>query len=288
MKGSAFLSERIPEYLVIGHVTKDLLSDGAILGGTCSYAALTAHKLGQRTAAITSSGPDIPQLQILDGIRMINIPSKHSTTFENLYFADGRVQKWYASSQKLSLDDVPANWRGAPIVHLAPIGQEISPSLCGQFPGSLICVTVQGWLRGTDELDTVIFEPHPQLKDWLPKIDILVMSLADVFGDEAALSEILGSVKLGVETLGPEGCKIYHEDRVIHIPVKPQPEIDPTGAGDIFAAAFFIRYRETRDFIQAGLFANACASLSVMKIGLEGIPELSEVETHKAAIYASY
>ena len=35
-----------PDYLVLGHVTKDNIPDGAILGGTPSYAGLTAHKLG--------------------------------------------------------------------------------------------------------------------------------------------------------------------------------------------------------------------------------------------------
>ena len=78
---------------------------------------------------------------------------------------------------------------------------------------------------------------------------------------------------------------MYHNGQVTHIPVKPEVEVDPTGAGDIFAAAFFIQYREGGDFIKAAQFANACASLSVRKVGLESIPSPSEVEAHLVELY---
>jgi len=61
--------------------------------------------------------------------------------------------------------------------------------------------------------------------------------------------------------------------------------VDPTGAGDIFAAAFFIRYRESADVIEAARFANACAALSVRKAGLAGVPTRSAVEARQAALY---
>jgi hypothetical protein len=276
-----------PDYLIIGHVSKDNTPQGAILGGTCSYSALTAHKLGQRTAAVTSYGPDIPSLAALDGIQVKVLPHSHSTTFENIYQDGVRYQKWLASSASLSLEDVPSAWRDVPIVHLAPLAQEISPAMCGDFSNSLVGVTLQGWLRGQDSQCNVIYQPHPELAAWLSKIDALVLSLADVFGDRAALTHLLTSAKLGVETLGPEGCKVYHHGQVTHIPVKPEVEIDPTGAGDIFAAAFFIRYRKTGDFIKAAQFANACASLSVRKRGMASIPNLSEVEARLEMLYGS-
>ncbi len=49
-----------PDYLLVGNVTKDNIPQGAILGGTCSYSAVTAHKLAQRVALVTRTGPDIP------------------------------------------------------------------------------------------------------------------------------------------------------------------------------------------------------------------------------------
>ena len=41
--------------------------------------------------------------------------------------------------------------RNAPIIHLAPIAQELDAGLAKQFPTSLVGVTPQGWMRGWDE-----------------------------------------------------------------------------------------------------------------------------------------
>lgn len=274
-----------PDYLVIGHVTKDNIPGGAILGGTPSYAGLTAHKLGKRTAIVTSYGPDVPSLAVLDGINIKSFPARNTTTFENVYVDGVRYQKWLASSEPLSIENVPPVWRNAPIVHLSPMGQELSPAMCSQFPDSLVCVTIQGWLRGQDADYNVTYQPHPDLEASLECIDILVLSLVDLCGDRAATDHLLTSVKIGVETLGPEGCRVYHDDQVIHVPVKPEVEVDPTGAGDIFAAAFFVRYQETGDLVTAAQFANATGSLSVGKVGIAGVPSLAEVEAHLVELY---
>jgi len=109
--------------------------------------------------------------------------------------------------------------------------------------------------------------------------------LADVQGDQEMLDHFLNTVQLGVETLGPEGCRVYHRGTVTHIPVQPIKEVDPTGAGDIFAAAFFIRYRQTRDVVKSAQFANACASLSVAGVGMESVPTLDEVEANLETLY---
>ena len=45
-----------PDYLIVGHVSREELAAGIALGGTCSYAALTASRLARRTAALTSDG----------------------------------------------------------------------------------------------------------------------------------------------------------------------------------------------------------------------------------------
>jgi len=53
--------------------------------------------------------------------------------------------------------------------------------------------------------------------------------------------------------------------------------VDATGAGDIFAAAFFVRLLATRDPWEATRFATLVASGSVTRIGLDGIPTPSEI-----------
>jgi hypothetical protein len=81
-----------PDYLIIGHILKDNTPEGAILGGTASYAGLTADKLGEYTAALTSYGPDIPPLTPLNNIKTKTVPADQSTTFENVYKNGVRYQ----------------------------------------------------------------------------------------------------------------------------------------------------------------------------------------------------
>jgi sugar/nucleoside kinase (ribokinase family) len=54
--------------------------------------------------------------------------------------------------------------------------------------------------------------------------------------------------------------------------------IDSTGAGDIFATAFFFRLYTTRDPWEAARFATQLASISVTRPGLEGIPTVDEIQ----------
>jgi len=276
-----------PDYLIIGHIARDNTPQGPLLGGTCSYAALTAHRLGRRVAMVTSAGPDIPSLDVLDGIQIELLPHPHSTIFENIYEEGVRHQKWLATARPLSRQDIPPAWRSAPIVHLAPLSQEMHPSLCADFPNSMVGVTMQGWLRGQDTRKNVVYRPHPALEAWLPRVDVLILSLNDLFGDQKMLEKYLSLVKVGVETLGADGCRLFVGGQVIHVPVQKQPEADPTGAGDIFAAAFFIHYHQTGDPLRSAQFANACASLSVGKVGLAGVPTRADVEAQMARLYGS-
>lgn len=273
-----------PNYLLIGHVTKDNTPAGPILGGTCSYAALTAQRLGQQVAMVTRVGPNIPSLAILPNITIKYRPHPHSTTFENIYHGKERTQKWLAQSGSLTLADVPPIWQQATIVHLAPVSQEMPPSLCGDFANSLVCATIQGWLRERNNQLTVIYQPYPDLEKWLAQLDILVLSPGDV-PDRVIRERYLNLAKIGVETLGAGGCRIYQQGHQTDISVLPETEVDPTGAGDIFATSFFIYYQKTGDYIEAGKFANACASLSVTNVGLNSVPYLKAVEAKKVRLY---
>jgi sugar/nucleoside kinase (ribokinase family) len=72
-------------------------------------------------------------------------------------------------------------------------------------------------------------------------------------------------------------------DGVWHdVPAYPAREVDPTGAGDVYAAAFLVRYRESGDAPASALFASCVASFSVEAPGLEGIPTLAQVEERMA------
>ena len=69
---------------------------------------------------------------------------------------------------------------------------------------------------------------------------------------------------------------MYTEGRVRDFPAPPAQEVDPTGAGDIFAAAFFLWMERHRDPWGAARFANCIASHSVTRVGVSGTPTLEE------------
>jgi len=61
-------------------------------------------------------------------------------------------------------------------------------------------------------------------------------------------------------------------------------ELDTTGAGDVFAAAFFFRLYTTRDPWEAARFATQLASISVSRPGLQGIPTQEEIQDCMAEV----
>ena len=45
-----------PDYLVIGHITKDLLNRGFTVGGAVTYSGLTARNLGRKVGSEDRNG----------------------------------------------------------------------------------------------------------------------------------------------------------------------------------------------------------------------------------------
>lgn len=251
------------DYLAIGHVSKDLTPAGPELGGSVSFSGRLAQALGCRTAVLTSSSPDFAwQSQLLD-IDLQVIPSAQTTTFENVYTANGRVQTLHAQAAPILPGYVPEAWRRASIVHLAPIANEIDPAVIHLFSNSLMGLTPQGWMRRWDENGRVSPTDWPEAREILPLATAVIVSREDL-RDEAQLNQFREWSRLLVVTTGLNGCTIYFEDEIRHIPTRRALEVNATGAGDLFAAAFLIRLHQTGgNPWEAGRFANELATRSV-------------------------
>jgi len=272
-----------PDYLAIGHVTKDLLEEGGYtIGGAVTYAALTARNLGLRVAVITSASDDLALYPLFEGIEVLRIHSKVTTTFRNVYYGEARVQYISAVADKIEAKEVPAAWRDAGIVYLAPLAGELDVGIVGLFPHSLIGVSPQGWLRRWDEEGRVFPKKWDKAEEVLSRADAVILSEEDVGGDEKAILDYASRTKTLVVTKGSEGATVYHMGEVRHFPAFEAEAIDPTGAGDIFAASYLIELKRTGDPYKAAVFANCVASISVEKRGTEEIPTLEEVK-HRLA-----
>ena len=289
-----------PDFLAIGHVTRDLLPDGSWrLGGTVTFAALTAARLGLRAAIVTSAPTDVLAAlnAALPDTTVSVVPSEEATAFENIYSSSGRQQYLRGRAAPLTIEAVPPRWRDAPIVLLAPVAQEVDTSLVTAFPRSLVGATPQGWLRQWDGDGKVTPAPLSHAETLLPHAQALILSRDDVpspvttDGEPAGDPEIpeipaapeafdgvffewARTVPQVAVTAGKDGVLLIGKDMPgpMMLSGYPAREVDPTGAGDVFAAAFLTELHPTGDAARAADFANRVAACSVEAPGGDGIP----------------
>ncbi len=265
------------DYLVMGHVAHDLTPQGSRVGGTVAYSALTARALGLRVGVVTSSGAET-SLEALNGIRVISQDSPQSTTFENIYTVHGRIQYVRAHATRIDFKGVPESWRRASIIHLGPIANEMDSVLPEGFSPTLLGITPQGWMRQWDAENRVSSREWTDAGPALAAAGAVVISREDVGGDYELIEQMAHQTSVLAVTESAAGSVLYwHGDRR-RFRAPDVPEVDATGAGDIFAAAFFIRLYKTRDPWEAARFATLLASHSVARVGLEGIPSSREIE----------
>jgi len=265
------------DYLVIGHVAHDLTPQGPRLGGTAAYSALTARALGLRVGIVTASGPET-SLDALNGIPVIAVESPRSTTFENIYTEHGRVQYLRAQATRINFRNVPEAWQRTSIIHLGPIANEMDTILPEGFSPALLGLTPQGWMRQWDSESRVSRTEWVDADSALVRADAVVISREDVDGDDELIDHMAHQTRVLAVTEDAAGAVLYWNGDRRRFRAPEVKEVDATGAGDVFAAAFFVRLLKTRDPWEATRFATLLASRSVTRVGLDGIPTPREIE----------
>ena len=265
------------DYLVIGHVTRDVAPDGRFIpGGTASYATRTAQALGKRAGVITSASPD-EDLERLLAAETLRISAATTTAFKNQYGPSGREQVLLSVATPLSPAEIPDRWREAAVVHIGPVAQECDPALAHLFPTAFLGITPQGWMRSWDDRGRVYHTDWENAEAILARSDAVVLSEEDIAGQEAPLPRWARTTPVLVVTRGADGCTIYTEGRSHDVPGIPVKTVDPTGAGDIFAATLFILLESGLPAVEAARRANCIAAYSVTRAGLASIPTPSEI-----------
>ncbi len=269
-----------PDYLAIGHVTEDVWRDGSITpGGTAWFASLAARRIVERVSVLTAAAEHYDAEKRLPGIHVHLIPSPTTTQFENIYTPRGRIQYVRPSPVRLEPAHLTDALRHAKIMHLAPVCDEVSPALATEAPAdAFVGVTPQGWLRRWDETGRVYAKPWEAAPQVLARADAAVISIDDVAGDWRLALTWAAQARIFVVTLSAEGCVVFLEGRPHHIPAPQVEEVDPTGAGDIFAATLFISLQRGQDPLEAAAFANCVAAQSVTRKRLAGLPTQEDLE----------
>jgi sugar/nucleoside kinase (ribokinase family) len=278
------IAEKEPiDYLVIGHLTSDLVGSGSRLGGTAAYSGMTAAALGLKTGIISSFSKNLDTSQI-EELWISNKLSKHTSTFENISNGSSRKQYLYTKAEKISLHDIPKFTNPPKIIHLGPVANEVDPDILKLFPNSLKCLTPQGWFRGVNEKDQVIFLEWENVLQYLQNADIAIISIDDVEKDETKIAEMAANIPIFVATENFKGARIYWNNDARFFSAPEVKYLDDTGAGDIFAASFFCRYLFTRNPWEACRFAVVIASHSVTRAHLASIPTPEEIELSKIEV----
>ena len=267
-----------PDYLVMGHISEDLTQDSSRPGGTALYSGILAQRMGLNVALITSC-QNLPDLDELAEMQIIHLPANRNTTFRNIYTPRGRIQQITNKADELEFSLIPKNWLNARILHFGPLAREII--LPDEFPpdlGSSTAYSLQGWLRNWDDNGAIY--PVKLKEDAFPidERSVGFLSLEDLGYDRSQLTHIKELFPFLVLTKGKDGAEIYQGKEIIRIPAEPVNNIDPTGAGDIFAAGFMIYWvLRARSIQEAGILAAKLAAISVTRPGLEGIPTIAEI-----------
>ncbi len=261
---------------------KDLTAQGSRLGGAATFASLQARRLGRTAGVVTRAGADVLNDPQLSGIELAGRSSQQTTTFENRYDGAERRQRVLTQAAPVTGTDIPSAWLNATVAFLAPVCGEIGPECSRLFSHGLLGIGAQGWLRELDDDARVEHRAWTGPPFW-EGADVLFVSDEDLARDEIQVNRWIAEVPTVVVTRERRGARVHSDGAWREIEAFPAEEVDPTGAGDVFAAAYLVRYEETGDVTAAVRFALAAAAASVEADGSEGIADRAEIERRLAA-----
>ncbi len=285
-------AHQAPEYLAVGHITVDLLPDGTpVLGGTALYSALAAARFGLRAAVLTRGdfskhGDEVSSAltRFANEVEILLQSAQQPTVFTNQHVSGRRSQTIHSWAGRIDLTGIPAHWRSAEIIHIAPVAQEIDPRQAGRLSTEFLGVTPQGWMRHwpPSHTGTVTLSPLRLPTEVLSRIDAMVMNTEEqsLARDEIDAVSTRGLVAI---TRGRQPAQILDRGRLIEIPSLPTRAVDDAGAGDVFAAILFVMRAHHESTAAAGRMASAAAGLRIQGQGPDAVPTRAAVEEYLQA-----
>jgi sugar/nucleoside kinase (ribokinase family) len=266
-----------PDFVAVGHLTVDELPAGLRPGGSVLYAGLMAHRQGLRVGLVTSYGPDFPRDVLPPEIDVVTVPAPATTRFALHYTPTGRTLTLRARAAALAPLHLPERFAEAGIAYLAPVADEVSADFAAAFPDAAVGVGAQGWCRRWDRDGRVGMRPWPDPAPVLARAQALFLSSDDVAGWERQALQLYQQVPIGALTLAARGAILFVNGERYAVAPAPAAEVEPTGAGDVFAAAFLIAYNRSGDPHEAAAFAAVAGALTVEAEGIAGVPSREQL-----------
>jgi sugar/nucleoside kinase (ribokinase family) len=272
-------------YLAVGHVTIDVIGDGERRpGGTALYSALQAARLGLAATIVTRGEPEVLEhvlAPFASELEVVVQRAQATTTLATAGLGDGRRQRMLAWAGPVELGALPA----AEILHLAPVAAELTGSAAGAW--EFVGLTPQGFARRRREPDgeIVACRADARLVAMAGRCDALVLSeherascvelIERGVAGGATVAITAGEGPTEILTPNGEAWQLPHE------PLAAPAE--DLGAGDVYAAAFFVWLAAGEDPFAAAGAAHAAAALRMQGVGPAAIATAAGIEARTGA-----
>jgi sugar/nucleoside kinase (ribokinase family) len=275
------------DYTTVGHVTVDLMADGSRRpGGGAFYSALQAARLGW-SARIVTRGVRAEIEALLapysTELALDVTPSPRTTTLESTLATGGvRAQRMLAWAGEMR----PGAELDATIVHFAPVARETGAYSSGR--ARFVGVTPQGLVRTWPRLGAPLRARRLDSALMPDRCDAVVISSAERESCAPLLHEHggrAGSPIVAVTDAAAPTQLHLPDGRTARVPVPPVAEPrDEIGAGDVFAAAFFVALAEGSPAEQAAAFATAAAAVRIVGDGPGAVGDRTAILARAAAV----
>jgi sugar/nucleoside kinase (ribokinase family) len=268
------------DYVTVGHVAVDVIAreDGPgeerQPGGGAFYSALQAARLGLRTLIVTRGA--VEELQPLLApyeaeLQVRIIPAQHTTTLLTRGRGGLRSQRLHAWAGPFE-EAVEVDTE---ILHMAPIARETPRSLNGH--ADFVGLTPQGLVR-TWNADGEITRSGLDLERVPARCDAVVFS-AEEREHCGELGASAGDPIVAITAGARPTTVLQPHCAPIEVGAYEVPQThDDLGAGDVFAATFFVALHEGLPPAHAAALGNAAAAMRIAGVGPNAIGDRDAVE----------
>ena len=282
--------------LTIGTVAFDALETpygktDKIIGGSCTYIALSAAFFLPQVNVVAVVGDDFPQ-EYMDSLisKGINLEGLQIKKGEKSFFWAGKYHNNMNSRDTLVTDlNVLADFK--PMIPNSY--QDCEYLMLGNLTPQVQIEAIQG-LKNRPKLvvmDTMNFwmdVAMDDLKKVLTLVDVLCINdeeARQLSGQYSLRTAAKLIMRMGPKTLiikkGEHGALLFQDSKMFYCPALPLEEVfDPTGAGDTFVGGFIGYLAQTNDISfenmrKAIVYGSAMASFCVEKFGTERLFEVT-------------
>ncbi|MBI63841.1 MAG: hypothetical protein CL778_00990 [Chloroflexi bacterium] len=261
-----------PDFISLGLLSFDIndYGDGTYLknpGGAVAYSSKLASDHQMNPGIVTSCGKDYDIEILLPDTKTIIYPSENTTTFMNTYNLEERNQALLLHSNKIPQQIIPKEWKKPKIFFAGPVLHEIPKDSINWFQADFSYIVPQGWFRRWSDDGIIEIISHMANNEFNKKWDLMVLSEEE--SKNLSKELLLGWAKIICITKSSDGANIFCDngDEFNISAIKVPDVVDPTGAGDIWAAAMAIKLYSGSSIIEAGNYASAAAALSIESYG---------------------